>query len=81
VLTGGGDKVQGGTTVDDGTMYSSPTLVTADYTLNVDPIWQPIPPSGGQVPEAPYPALLVGVGLVTLAGGLYLRRRRVALGA
>ncbi|HUC13774.1 MAG TPA: hypothetical protein VMS00_04915 [Acidimicrobiales bacterium] len=80
VLTGGGDNVQGDTTVDDGTMYSSPTLVTADYALNVDPIWQPLG-LGSPLPEASYPALLVGVGMITLAGGLYLRRRRAALAA
>jgi hypothetical protein len=44
VLTGGGDNVQGVTSVDDGTMYSSPTLVTADYALNINPIWQPLRP-------------------------------------
>jgi hypothetical protein len=77
VLTGGGDNVQGVTTIDDGTMYSSPTLVTADYALNVDPIWQPLS-MGSPLPEAPYPALLVGAGMVSLAVGLYLRRRRLA---
>ena len=59
-------------------MYSAPTLVTADFALNVDPIWQPLV-LGSPLPEAPYPALLVGVGMVALAGGLYIRRRRVAL--
>jgi len=80
VLTGGGDNVQGVTSIDDGTMYSVPTLVTADFALNVDPIWQPLA-LGSPLPEAPYPALLVGVGMVALAGGLYIRRRRVALPA
>jgi hypothetical protein len=77
VLTGGGDNVQGVTSVDDGTMYSSPTLVTADYALNINPIWQLLPLSS-ELPEEPHPALLVGVGMMTLAGGLYVRRRRVA---
>jgi hypothetical protein len=78
VLTGGGDNVQGVTSIDDGTMYSAPTLVTADFALNVDPVWQPLL-LGSALPEAPYPALLVGVGMITLAGGVCIRRRRVVL--
>ena len=78
VYTGGGTNVQD---VDGGQMINNPTLmatfVTADYALNVNPIWQPLT-LGSPLPEAPYPALLVGAGMVTLAGGLFLRRRRVA---
>jgi MYXO-CTERM domain-containing protein len=77
IVTGGGDNVQTVTSVDSGTMYSSPTLVTADYAINVNPIWEPAPQATVGTPEAPYPILLVVPGgLVMLAGGLFLRRRR-----
>jgi Tol biopolymer transport system component len=76
VLTGGGDNIQGVTTVDDGTMYSSPTLVTADYAENVDPIWQPISPNGGQVPESPYVPALPLIAVLVGASLIVLRTRR-----
>ncbi len=80
VVTGGGDNVQTVTSVDNGTMYNAASLVTADFAININPIWEPLP-LGSSLPEAPYPALLVGAGLVALAGGFYLRRRRLAPGA
>jgi hypothetical protein len=78
IVTGGGDNVQTVTSVASGTMYNSPTLVTADYAINVNPIWQPAPQAPVGTPEAPTPVLL-GVlgGFVMLAGGLYVRRRRL----
>ena len=37
-------------------------------------VWQPQPPA--EVPEAPMPILLGGLGLVVGSGGLFIRRRR-----
>jgi hypothetical protein len=73
VYTGGGANVQ---QVDSGTMYSSPTYVTADYALNVDPIWQPIPPTGGQVPESPYVPALPVIAILAGASVIALRTAR-----